>query len=140
MLYSDLWRSISQILDDLTDIHVVKVKANLKCAHVMDGTVSCAQWLGNSVADKWAKAECDEASRAAPCTRVRSQWLLAASRYRWLVRVVADWKYDTASSAPLVPPSSSSHQEVQPRTFNRLSAGASHELSRSTKRGWCHKC
>ena len=136
---ADLWKSIWQILGELSETSVVKAKAHLTFSQVIDGTISCGNWVGNGIADKWAKAGCDEAGRSAPCARVQREWITAVAWYRWLIRMSSDWKCDTASSAPLLPPTSRRDSE-HPRVAEKPDPVASHELSRSADKAWCRKC
>ena len=71
---ADLWKSLWHILDDLAGVDVVKIKDHSKYSHVMEGTITCAHWAGNAIADTCAKAGCDVDSRAAPCSHVHSHW------------------------------------------------------------------
>ena len=140
---ADLWRSIWHILDDLSEVEVVKVQAHLKISKVLGGTIDCAHWVVNAIADVWAKAGCAAASRAAPCDHVHKQWTRAVSWYKWLVRMAVEWKSDVATSAPLLPPSTvhpaqqrgSLHSEP-----NRRIRGNVHELWRNSHHAWCRKC
>ena len=86
-----MWRSIWAILPDIPEVRVVKVKAHLKFSHVMDGIISCNSWCGNAIADSWAMAACDLASRASPCESVHAQWIRAIAWYKRLVRMANAW-------------------------------------------------
>ena len=79
---ADIWREVWLAFNDLSGVRMLKVKAHMGFAFVLEGALSFAPWCGNAKADKWAKAVCREACLASPCSGVQSQWLKAASRHR----------------------------------------------------------
>ena len=134
---ADLWRLVWTALRDLSGVQVLKVKAHLKFAHVLDGVIPCAHWCGNAIADRWAKSGCSEASAAAPCHEPNAQWNRAVAWYRWLVRMAVAWTPDTAPSGPRPTDMRPSPAEVPRRS---VAVAVPHELWRNVSRWWCRKC
>ena len=133
---ADLWRRIWQILPEVTGVVVVKVKAHLSFARVLDGAITCQDWAGNAIADVWAKAGGDIANQASSCDWVHDQWTRTIAWYRWLVRLASQWVVDTARSGPcpnLLHPVPTARRSVEDIT-------ATHELWRNFERAWCRKC
>ena len=64
---ADLWIRIWDILPDLEEVHVVKVKAHLKFASVLEGAISSHDWCGNAIADGWTKTGCGIANQTSLC-------------------------------------------------------------------------
>ena len=72
---ADIWRQIWDRLDDLHGIvSVQKVKAHMSYQKVLDGRISWSDWVGNGVADMWAKRGCSEAERLSPSAWVHDEW------------------------------------------------------------------
>ena len=133
---ADLWRRIWQILPELAGVFVVKVKAHLKFARVLDGAITCQDWCGNAIADVCAKAGGDIANQASSCDWVHDQWTRAIAWYRWLVRFAGQWTADTARSGPCP-------NVLHPVPMVRRTVDAktdTHELWRNRERAWCRKC
>ena len=139
---ADLWREIWRRLDDLEGlVEVRKVKAHLRFQDVVDQRIPWSSWVGNGVADMWAKFGSAEASRLSPAGWVQAEWNKACSYYRWAIRVASEWAVDTESTAAYQ--SQDQGQEViritsqrrDPRIFQ-----ATHELWRSQNRAWCRLC
>ena len=71
---ADLWRVLWDLLDELPDtVRIVKVNAHLGVRDVLSGRIHWQRWIGNGVADKWAKAGAWAAARQSPTATVHSQ-------------------------------------------------------------------
>ena len=137
---ADLWKDIWDRLDDLQGlVKVEKVKAHLNYGHVVEGRISWTSWLGNGIADQWAKRGCQEAERLSPAAWIQREWTKASELYRWAVRVAAEWLPDTLAKEPQFPaqrPTASSTSVPTPRR----EASSPHELWSNGARTWCRLC
>ena len=52
-------------------------------------------WIGNGIADIWAKKRGSEAERLSPAAWIQTEWNKATSLYKWAIRVAAEWQIDT---------------------------------------------
>ena len=138
---ADLWRAIWARLRDLEGlVNVEKVKAHLTYQQVLDGKISWASWIGNGIADMWAKQGCAEASRLSPSDWVQAEWHKACAVYKWAACIAAEWIVDTEVALPpvqLPPPS----RTIGVKTKHKTRAAHSlHELWRTKRHGWCRLC
>ena len=85
-------------------VKVVKVKAHLSFDDVLNGRISLPDWVGNSLADKFAKAGCEVATAMSPTNVIASQWKRAREWYKWVVAFTANWPSDIALAGPITPP------------------------------------
>ena len=138
---ADLWRSIWARLNDLSGlVRVEKVKAPLTYQHVLDGKTSWAKWVGNGIADMWAKQGCAEASRLSPSDWVQAEWLKACAVYKWAACIAAEWLVDTEISTPSTPtPKPTRTTAVKTKHKTRYN-NSPHELWRTEHHGWCRLC
>ena len=138
---ADLWRSIWARLRELEGlVRVEKVKAHLTYQHVLDGKISWSNWIGNGIADMWAKQGCAEASRLSPSDWVEAEWHKACAVYKWAACIAAEWVADTeVASPPPQPPISSRTGGVRTKRKDRTTHSP-HELWRSKRHGWCRLC
>ena len=75
---ADLWKLVWDRLDDMPGwVQVVKVKAHLTYQDALNGRIHWQRWIGNAVADQWAKAGFAAAHGLSPVTAFHSQWLRA---------------------------------------------------------------
>ena len=131
---ADLWRQIWDRLDDLEGLmQVVKIKAHLTYDDVLAQRIEYRHWIGNALADKYAKAGAKCAAEMSPVASVTAQWHRAVEWYRWAFHVAAEWFEDTVPSGPLMPP-----ELPQPKQPTLPSA--SHEVWRAGEWGWCRRC
>ena len=71
---ADLWRKIWNLLDEMLGwVQVVKINAHTTYQDALEGRIPWEHWLGNAVADRWAKAGSAAASRLSPVASVHSQ-------------------------------------------------------------------
>ena len=132
---ADLWRQVWDRLDELPDlVQVVKVKAHLSYEDVLSGRIPWTHWIGNGMADMWAKAGSAAAARQSPTAAIHSQWTRVRQWYKWVVAFASDWTEDTAKSGPIpLPPAAARPQDT-------LRASITHEVWRSPTRAWCRRC
>ena len=137
---ADVWKEVWDRLDDLEGlVRVEKVKAHLNYGHVVEGRISWTSWLGNGIADQWAKLGCQEAERLSPAAWVQREWSKASELYRWAVRVAAEWLPDTLAKEPQCPeqrPTATPAKAKPPRRDTT----SSHELWSNHTRTWCRLC
>ena len=137
---ADLWRQIWARMKDLDGlVSVRKVKAHLKYQHVLEGKISWHEWIGNGIADTWAKQGSKVASQLSPCHRLNSEWLKACAFYRWAVGLAAEWTIDTEANVPEPPPSTAPAAAPKAKPKDKPPP-IQHELWRSRKHGWCRLC
>ena len=137
---ADLWRSIWTILEELPSVRVVKVKAHLTFAHVVQGRIQFAQWVGNGAADLCAKKGCEVACAPAGSALMQASWRRAKDWYRWVVAVATDWLEDTAPSGPIQARAAHATADpVCPPTAAPRSI-AEHELWANRDTVWCRQC
>ena len=138
---ADIWREIWDRLDDLHGIvSVQKVKAHLSYQKVREGRISWKAWVGNGVADMWAKWGCSEAERLSPSAWVHAEWNKACALYRWALLVAAEWIKDTEAVVSEQPGRPTVATARAPRC-TRLKRGARpHELWKNSVHGWCRLC
>ena len=132
---ADLWREIWDRLDDLEGlVSVVKIKAHLTFADVVTQRIDFRHWIGNVLADKYAKAGAKLAKDSSPTEAITSQWHRACDWYKWVLHRASEWVEDTAPSAPLPPPVPSRQQA------GTSPPSPSHEVWRNHEWAWCRKC
>ena len=132
---ADLWRQVWDLLDDMPDlIDVVKVRAHLSYQDVLDGRIGWKSWLGNAIADRWAKAGSAAAARQSPVAAVNAQWNRATAWYKWVVTFAGNWVEDTASSGPIPAVERTETGRLPPQ------AHPSHEIWRNRHEAWCRRC
>ena len=138
---ADLWRSIWARLNDLGIlVRVEKVKAHLTYQHVLDGKTSWAKWIGNGIADLWAKRGCAEASRLSPSDWVEAEWLKACAVYKWAACIAAEWCVDTEVSTPPTPAPRITRTIPVKIKHKARHNNSPHELWRTSRHGWCRLC
>ena len=138
---SDIWRTIWSRLDELEGLVTVrKVKAHLSYQKVLEGRISWKDWVGNGVADLWAKRGCAESERLSPSSWVHSEWAKACALYRWALLVASEWTKDTEVSTPEQPKRSAATASRGPRPVRPPHTARPHELWRNSKHGWCRLC
>ena len=137
---ADLWRQVWDRLDEIgPGVRVCKVKAHLTFQDVLGGRIPWSNWIGNGIADAWAKAACDYAMRTAPTQWIHAEWHKACTFYRWAVRIAAEWRTDTEPTQPVDTPKSV--PAPRPRRKRQLSADhRPHEIWRSRNHAWCRAC
>ena len=132
---ADLWRQIWDRLEEMPcQVDVVKVKAHMTYQDALSGRISWATWLGNAVADKWAKAGSAAAARQSPASSFHAQWNRARVWYKWLVTLAENWTNDTEHSGPILEPHRTGRVRPQPRPDR------DHEIWRNSSRAWCRLC
>ena len=135
---ADLWRQIWDRLEELEGVvSVQKVKAHLSYGDVVEGRTTWSKWVGNGVADLWAKRGSAVAERLSPSSWIHAEWSRACAYYKWAVLVAAEWEGDTETKelekeAPIA-------GSARPRGTGLINA-RSHELWRNLKKGWCRLC
>ena len=140
---ADIWREIWAILPGLENVRVVKVKAHLSYRDVEEGRIPFAHWVGNGVADQWAKVGCETACTASPYQWSQTHWKRAQAWYRWVVKVATEWVTDTAMSGPIQPPGRSKGAvagNVETMPQSAAQHFESHELWRNSEMVWCRRC
>ena len=137
---SDIWREIWDRLDQLPGLVTVqKVKAHLSYSDVASGRISWHKWIGNGLADLWAKRGSAEAERLSPCSWIQGEWSRARAVYKWALLVASEWMCDTGSSAVEAARPDVSPPATRPKRILRDNA-ASHELWKNASHGWCRLC
>ena len=138
---ADLWKQIWHRLRELEGmVRVEKVKAHLTYQHVLDGRMSWAAWIGNGIADLWAKRGCAEASRLSPADWAHSEWSKACAVYTWAACIAAEWITDTqTTSIPADPPTPARAIKVKTKRKYRPPS-THHEIWRTKNNGWCRLC
>ena len=88
---ADIWREIWDRLDQLPgQASVLKVKAHLEYKDVVSGRISWDTWLGNRIADLWAKRVSSDAERLSPCSWIHAEWSRARAVYKWALLVASE--------------------------------------------------
>ena len=87
---ADIWREIWAMLSEMKDVRVGNVKTHLKYQDVAEGRISFELWVGNGVADLWAKTGCEVACEAAPGYWPRMCWKRAQAWDTWVTKVATD--------------------------------------------------
>ena len=132
---ADLWREVWDRLDEMPGlVQVVKVKAHLSYEDVLSGRIPWKHWLGNGMADMWAKAGSTAAARQSPTAAIHSQWTRVVQWYKWVVAFASDWTEDTAKSGPVPPP------PAEKREIRATLASVTHEVWRTPTNAWCRRC
>ena len=131
---ADLWKQIWGRLDEMLGlIQVVKVKAHITYDQMREGRIPWQHWIGNALADAWAKAGAAAAATSSPTRAIHAQWLRAKAWYKWAITFAAAWPEDTASSGPI-----QTQQVASPKGVPK--ASPTHELWRNDAAAWCRKC
>ena len=73
-----MWKLVWDSLDEMPGlVQVVKVKAHLSFSDVMAGRIHWMHWVGNGIADQWAKAGAAAAAHQSPTAAVHAHWTRA---------------------------------------------------------------
>ena len=137
---ADLWRSIWALLEELPSVRIVKVKAHLTFAHVVQGTIQFDHWRGNGAADLCAKKGCEIACVSAESSWMQASWRRAKEWYRWAVAVAAEWIEDTAPSGPVQARDAPARAESEDSPPTAPRGTAKHELWANRDTTWCRLC
>ena len=139
---ADIWRQVWDRLEDLEGlVEVRKVKAHLRFQDVRDGRITWTTWVGNGVADMWAKFACAESERLSPSRWVHAEWNKACGLYRWAARVASEWIVDTEvaelSERPVETQTATARHPCRkdPRVLQ-----ATREIWRNQDQAWCRLC
>ena len=131
------------MLDELPDVRVLKVKAHLRYHHVAEGRVPFDHWIGNGIADRWAKVGCDVACKATSGTLSQQCWQQAQEWYRWVTKVAMNWIPDTARTGPAPPPPKRIGQEgpLEGTVLRkRAKCQGTRKIGRNDRMLWCRRC
>lgn len=120
---------------------MLKVKAHLKYRDVVEQRIPWHAWLGNGVADMWAKRGGVEAERLSPSAWIHSRWTRACRYYRWAAKVAAEWAIDTETSAVPIEQAATPHAAASRNPiFGASRNRGSHELWRTDHTVQCRLC
>ena len=137
---ADIWREIWDRLDQLAGIVAVqKVKAHLSYSDVAHGRIAWHKWIGNGIADLWAKRGSAEAERISPCAWIQTEWSRARAVYKWALLVASEWMCDTETTALDTARRGESAHAARVKRVPRDNA-ATHELWKNESHGWCRLC
>ena len=137
---ADLWPEIWRRLEDLPGlVTVLKVKAHLQYSDVVSGRIPWGVWIGNGLADLWAKRGSAEAERLSPCSWIHSEWSRARAYYKWALLIASEWLVDTELAAEDTAQPVPAPPVARPRTAPR-DYTVTHELWKNRSHGWCRLC
>ncbi len=90
------WRMIWPLLRDLGGaVELVKVKGHTTADDVAAGNIAMKDHVGNTLADRAARAGSKAAEHSSPTLALRRELTRAIRWYQWVAAYAADWRQDT---------------------------------------------